>query len=327
MTRPVVLEVKNLATYFYTATGVTKAVDGVSFTLREGEVLGLVGESGSGKSMTALSLLGLVPQPGRIVAGEVLLDGEDLLRKSDDQMRAVRGSKICMILQDPMTSLNPVLRVGDQLTEAPRHEDHVSRRPAYDRAVSLLQKVRIASPKARMRNYPHQMSGGMRQRIAGAVALARNPKVLIADEPTTSLDATTQLQYLRLLKEIQETTGLAMLFITHDFGVVARICDRAAVMYAGKIVETASTTQLFSSPTHPYTSGLLKSVVNLQEDLKFLTPVEGQPPRLDSLPVGCSFAPRCPHAFDRCRVEYPPEFAVADGHMARCWLLEGAPEL
>lgn len=324
LTRPIVLDVRNLKTYFFTRSGVTKAVDGVSFTLREGEVLGLVGESGSGKSITALSLLRLVPKPGRTVGGEVILEGEDLLGKTDQEMQRLRGRKISMILQDPMTSLNPVLSIGDQLTEAPRFEDHVPRKSARGRAIDLLRKVRVSSPTARMRSYPHQMSGGMRQRVAGAIALSRSAKVLIADEPTTSLDATTQLQYLSLLKEIQEKTGLAMLFITHDFGIVARICDRAAVMYAGKIVETASTARLLSSPAHPYSAALLKSVASAHEDVKLLYSVEGQPPRLDALPRGCTFAPRCPFAMDRCRVEYPPEFVAGDEHVARCWLLDGA---
>jgi oligopeptide/dipeptide ABC transporter ATP-binding protein len=324
MARPIVLEVRNLKTYFRTRTGIAKAVDGVSFTIREGEVLGLVGESGSGKSMTALSLLRLVPEPsGRIVDGEVLLDGEDLLKKTDDEMRRIRGRRISMILQDPMTSLNPILTIGDQLTEAPRAEDHVRPDSARARAIDLLGKVRISSPADRMRNYPHQMSGGMRQRVVGAIAISRIPRVLIADEPTTSLDATTQLQYLHLLKEIQQTTGVAMLFITHDFGIVSRICDRVAVMYAGRIVETASTPELFSSPSHPYTQGLLNSVPNVHEDVEFLSSIEGHPPRVEALPPGCTFAPRCPYAFERCQSEYPPEFTVGEQHLARCWLLDG----
>jgi oligopeptide/dipeptide ABC transporter ATP-binding protein len=324
MTRPIVLDVRNLRTSFYAHSGETKAVDGVSFTLREGEVFGLVGESGCGKSVTALSLLRLVPQPGRIKSGEVFLEGEDLLKKTDDDMRKVRGRKISMILQDPMTSLNPVLNIGDQLTEAPRFEDHVPPTTAVAKALHLLQRVRISSPAERLGSYPHQLSGGMRQRVAGAIALTRMPKVLIADEPTTSLDATTQLQYLVLLKEIQRSTGLALLFITHDFGIVSRICDRAAVMYAGKIVETAPTSQLFSSPAHPYTQGLLKSLPN-NHDVEFLPSVEGQPPRMENLPPGCTFAPRCPFAFDRCRLEYPPEFMAAPEQIARCWLLAKAP--
>ena len=324
MAHKVVLEVKDLRTYFFPRSGVVKAVDGVSFDLVEGETLGVVGESASGKSVTALSILRLVPHPaGRIVGGEILLEGEDLLKKSSAEMTKIRGKKICMIQQDPMTSLNPVLSIGDQTTEALRTEDKMEQESARQRALELLERVGISAPEARMGNYPHQMSGGMRQRVVGAIAISRRPKVLIADEPTTSLDATIQLQYLRLLKEIQAETGVSIIFITHDFGIVARMCDRVAVMYAGRIVEIADVRRLFSEPAHPYTVALLRSVPDLEQEVEFLPAIEGQPPRPENLPIGCSFEPRCPLAFDRCRVEYPPEFTVAPGHSARCWMLSG----
>jgi oligopeptide/dipeptide ABC transporter ATP-binding protein len=319
---PPVLEVQELKTYFFTRTGVVKAVDGVDLYLRPGETLGIVGESGCGKSMTALSIMGLVPQPaGRIVGGRILLEGEDLLQKSSAEMQEIRGRKICMILQDPMTALNPVFTVGNQLTETLRMHPEAARKGIYGRAIELLQKVRIASPELRLGNYPHQMSGGMRQRVVGAIAIAGEPKVLIADEATTSLDATIQFQYLKLLKELQAETGLSMIFITHDFGIVAKMCDRVAVMYAGKVVETAGVRDLFNHPQHPYTQALIQSVPKVNEDVDHLYSIEGQPPALDKLPEGCSFAARCPYAFDRCLREYPAEVQIGEGHMAKCWKL------
>ena len=318
-----VLQVEDLRTHFFTRTGVVKAVDGVSFDLKSGETLGIVGESGSGKSMTALSIMRLVPEPGgRIVGGRIMFDGQDLVEMSGGDMSEIRGRDICMILQDPMTSLNPVLSVGDQLTETFRSDAAGPGRAVWDRAVQLLQMVRIPAPEIRMRAFPHQMSGGMRQRVVGAIAISRSPKVLIADEPTTSLDATIQLQYLRLLKDIQAETGAAIIFITHDFGIVARMCDRVAVMYAGKIVEIADVDDLFYRPQHPYTQALLGSVPDLEEDVEWLTSIDGQPPQLDNMPVGCSFQPRCIHAFDRCEEEYPPEYLVGNKHIARCWRLD-----
>ena len=318
-----VLQVEDLRTHFFTRTGVVKAVDGVSFDLKAGETLGIVGESGSGKSMTALSIMRLVPEPGgRIVGGRIMFDGEDLVELSGNDMSDIRGRDICMILQDPMTSLNPVLSVGDQLTETFRSDAAGPARAVWDRAVQLLQMVRIPAPDIRMRAFPHQMSGGMRQRVVGAIAISRSPKVLIADEPTTSLDATIQLQYLRLLKDIQAETGAAIIFITHDFGIVARMCDRVAVMYAGKIVEIADVEDLFYKPQHPYTQALLGSVPDLEEDVEWLTSIQGQPPQLDQMPVGCSFQPRCEYAFDRCDEEYPPEYTVGNKHIARCWRLD-----
>jgi len=318
-----ILEVEDLKTHFFTRSGVVKAVDGISFQVGRGETLGIVGESGSGKSMTAWSILGLVPQPaGRIVGGKITYLGEDLLEKNESEMRDIRGKGICMVMQDPLTSLNPVFTIGNQLLESLRMDSKESKPTLMQKAAQLLANVRIPAPESRLSVFPHQMSGGMRQRVVGAIAMARSPNLLIADEPTTSLDATIQLQYLRLLKEIQAETGTAILFITHDFGVVARMCDRVAVMYAGKIVEQASVLELFDNPQHPYTEALLKSVPNLNDDVDFLPSIEGQPPTLDDLPEGCAFAPRCPHAFDKCNV-YPGESFIGQDHVASCWRLDG----
>jgi len=323
---PIVLEVKDLHAYLYTRWGVVRAVDGVSFALREGETLGLVGESGCGKTMTGLSVLRLLPEPaGRIVQGQVLLEGEDLVTKSEAEMRRVRGRRISMILQDPQTSLNPVFTIGDQLVEALRML-HVDGKPALaHRAEEALRRVKVAAPEQRMRAYPHQMSGGMKQRVVGAIAVAGEPRVLIADEPTTALDVTIQLQYLALLKEMQARTRLAMLFITHDFGIVARMCDRVAVMYAGRIVESGPTRALFRAPRHPYTEALMASVPRMEASVERLPSIEGQPPSLHDLPIGCRFAPRCRYADDRCRHEYPPTLPVGVAHEAACWRVEPSP--
>ena len=313
---------KDLRTWLFTKWGVVKAVDGVSFTLAEGETLGLVGESGCGKSMTALSILKLQPRPaGRIVGGQILLRGQDLVPKSEGEMRAIRGRDISMILQDPMQSLNPVFTVGDQIAEAFRIHQGLHGRALWERARDMLSRVRIPSPEVRMRAYPHQMSGGMRQRVVGAVSLACRPAVLIADEPTTSLDVTIQAQYLRLLTRLQDEMGLALIFITHDFGIVAKMCDRVAVMYAGRIVESAPVRELFNHPQHPYTVALLSSVPRVDERIDRLTAIEGHPPPLHALPPGCPFAPRCRDARDRCRRDYPPEVTMADGHRVSCWNL------
>jgi oligopeptide/dipeptide ABC transporter ATP-binding protein len=319
-----VLDVQNLKTYFFTRTGVVKAVDGVSFSLMPGETLGIVGESGSGKSMTALSLMRLVPQPaGRIVDGKILFQGEDLVEKTQSEMQDIRGRDICMILQDPMTSLNPVFSIGNQLIETVRQGERQSSSGLKARAIELLQKVKIASPETRMNAYPHQMSGGMRQRVVGAIAIAGAPKVLIADEATTSLDATIQYQYLTLLKELQAETGMSIIFITHDFGIVAKMCDRVAVMYAGRVAENSDVRELFNNPAHPYTEALMRSVPNVDEEVEYLYSIEGQPPALDNLPPGCTFAPRCPYVFDRCNEEFPDLFHVGEGHSATCWKLAG----
>jgi len=317
-----VLDVQNLKTHFFTRTGVVKAVDGVSFSLMPGETLGIVGESGSGKSMTALSLMRLVPQPaGRIVDGKILFQGEDLVEKTQSEMQDIRGRDICMILQDPMTSLNPVFSIGNQLTETVQQGERQSGSGLKARAIELLEKVKIASPETRMAAYPHQMSGGMRQRVVGAIAIAGAPKVLIADEATTSLDATIQYQYLALLKELQAETGMSIIFITHDFGIVAKMCDRVAVMYAGRVAENSDVRELFNNPAHPYTEALMRSVPNVDEEVEYLYSIEGQPPALDNLPPGCTFAPRCPHVFDRCNEAFPDLVHVGEGHSATCWKL------
>ncbi|HET7341373.1 MAG TPA: ABC transporter ATP-binding protein [Methylomirabilota bacterium] len=322
-----VLDVRDLQAHLQTRWGLVRAVDGVSFAVRAGETLGLVGESGSGKTMTALSLLRLLPRPaGRIVGGQVLLDGEDLLAKSEREMRRVRGRRISMILQDPQTSLNPVFTVGDQLVEALRatHRPE-SRDGLWRRAAEALARVHVPAPAERLRAFPHQMSGGMKQRVVGAIALASEPRVLVADEPTTALDVTIQLQYLALLKELQERLRLAMLFITHDFGIVARICDRVAVMYAGRIVEQGPVRTLFRSPAHPYTRALMASVPRMEARVERLPSIEGQPPALHRLPAGCRFAPRCGLAVERCRTEYPPIAVVGPAHETACWRAEPSP--
>jgi oligopeptide/dipeptide ABC transporter ATP-binding protein len=316
------LEVRDLRTWFFTRWGVVKAVDGVSFTLGAAETLGLVGESGCGKSMTALSILKLQPRPaGRIVGGQVLLQGDDLVPKSEREMREIRGRQISMILQDPMQSLNPVFTIGEQIAEALRIHQGLQGRSLWQHAREMLSRVKIPSPDLRLAAYPHQMSGGMRQRVVGAISLSCQPAILIADEPTTSLDVTIQAQYLKLLKSLQEEMGLALIFITHDFGIVAKMCDRVAVMYAGRIVESAGVRDLFNHPRHPYTVALLGSVPRVDQKIDRLASIEGQPPPLYALPRGCPFAPRCPDARERCRQEYPPEVAVDDGHRVSCWKL------
>ena len=323
---PVVLEVRGLRAYLHTRWGIVRAVDGVSFSLRAGETLGLVGESGCGKTMTGLSIVRLLPEPaGRIVEGQVLLDGEDLVTKSESEMRRVRGRRVSMILQDPQTSLNPVFTIGDQILEALRLHRTDGGGSLTSRAEEALRRVKVAAPEQRMRAYPHQMSGGMKQRVVGAIAVAGEPSVLIADEPTTALDVTIQLQYLALLKEIQARTGLAMLFITHDFGIVARMCDRVAVMYAGRIVEMGPTRALFRAPRHPYTEALMASVPRMEGTVARLPSIEGQPPPLHNLPSGCRFADRCAYVDDRCRREYPPTMPVGPAHEAACWRIEPSP--
>ena len=320
MTQPV-LDVRGLRTHLVTRWGTVKAVDGVSFSVSEGETLGLVGESGSGKSMTCLSIVRLVPRPAaRILGGTVLLDGEDLLTKSEPEMQRIRGRKIAMILQDPMSSLNPVFSIGMQVREPVAMYHKLRGRALIERAAGLLASVRIPSPRARLRAFPHQLSGGMRQRVVGAIAIAAPPRLLIADEPTTSLDLTIQAQYLALLEELQERHRLALIFITHNLGIVSRICDRVAVMYAGRIVEMGPVRQLFTVPAHPYTRALLDSIPRFGAKIERLAAIEGQPPDLARLPGGCAFAPRCPQVMDRCRAEAPPEFTVREGHVTRCWL-------
>ncbi len=314
------LRVKDLRTHFFTRWGTVKAVDGVSFDLEKGETLGIVGESGCGKSITCLSLMRLVPQPaGRIVGGEILLEGEDLLKKSEREMRRIRGEKVSMILQDPMTSLNPVFTIGNQVKEAIKLHRPIKGRRLVERAVEMLRLVRISAPQERLRNWPHQLSGGMRQRVVTAISIASEPKLLIADEPTTALDATIQVQILRLLSTLQEETGLALIFVTHDLGIVARMCNRVAVMYAGKIVEMAHVRDLFNHTAHPYTQGLMRAIPHVDQKPLRLTSIEGEPPRLHQIPTGCAFAPRCPFVGDACRRDLPiPAVEIGDGHRVHC---------
>lgn len=319
----IVLEVNDLQTYFVTRWGVVKAVDGVSFNLRKGETLGIVGESGSGKSVTVLSMMRLVPSPpGHIVGGEVFLEGENILELPEKDMEKVRGSRIAMVLQDPMTALNPVFDIEDQVGEALKIHEGLKGQSLKETVVDMLRKVRIPAPDVRMKDYPHQLSGGMRQRVVGAIGISCNPAVLIADEPTTSLDATIQAQYLRLLRELQESTGVGIIFITHDFGIVAKMCDRVAVMYAGKIVEQGDVRQIFNNPQHPYTEALINSVPKMEENVERLYSIPGNPPNLWELKTECSFADRCPKVMDKCRESYPPTYEIGQGQVAACWLLE-----
>jgi len=324
MAQPV-LELKQLQTYFFSAQGtrIVKAVDGVSFTLNEGGTLGIVGESGSGKTVTSMSILRLLPPAARIVGGEIWFQGENLLTKSEAEMRDLRGSQLTMILQDPMMSLNPLFTIGEQIAEPLRIHRRMRGTGLLERIKELLRGVRIPSPEVRLREYPHQMSGGMRQRIVGAIGISCEPRLLIADEPTTSLDVTIQAQYLNLLKDIQKQSRLAMIFITHNIGIVAKMCDDVGVMYAGKLVERAPVRTIFNQPAHPYTEALLHAVPSLTDRSPRLWSIEGQPPDLANPPAGCPFNPRCPKAEDRCRREVPPEFQVGENHYTRCWLWEG----
>jgi peptide/nickel transport system ATP-binding protein len=313
------LEVRDLRTYIYTRRGIVKAVDGASFSVHAGETLGIVGESGSGKSMTCLSILRLVPEPGgRIVGGEIAFDGQNLLTKNPEEMRQLRGSRIAMILQDPMASLNPAMTVGEQIAETLSLHRGLRGHALHERVLELLRQVRISDPERRVHAYPHQMSGGIRQRVAGAIAISCQPSLLIADEPTTSLDVTIQAQYLRLLKEIQRETNLALVFVTHDLGIVAKLCDRVAVMYAGRIVETGRTRDIFNRPRHPYTIGLLNCLPTLNRGRTPLTAIEGQPPDLANVPPGCSFTPRCPMAESRCHQTRPELDPVEPYHYVAC---------
>jgi oligopeptide/dipeptide ABC transporter ATP-binding protein len=322
---PPLLVVEDLKTHFFTRRGVTKAVDGVSFTLRAGETLALVGESGSGKSVTCLSLVRLVPEPaGRIVGGRILLDGEDLLGKSPAEMRRIRGKQIAMVLQDPMTSLNPALTIGTQVSEVVRLHQGLRGPSLRQRVLEALSRLRIPGADSRLRHYQHQLSGGMRQRVSSAIAMSCAPRLLIADEPTTSLDVTIQAQYLDLLKEVQAASGVAVILVTHDFGIVAANADRVAVMYAGKIVEIGTTLDVFNHPAHPYTRALLRCLPDVELKHARLVEIGGQPPDLTRLPPGCPFAPRCPERQPRCDSEYPPAVSVKNGHVAHCWVAVGA---
>jgi oligopeptide/dipeptide ABC transporter ATP-binding protein len=318
-----VLSVEGLKTYFSTKAGMVKAVDGISFSVLEGEALGLAGESGCGKSITCLSILRLVPEPaGRIVSGKILFQGEDLLDKNEREMEKVRGKKIAMILQDPLMSLNPVYTIGNQVAESFRLDGEKTGRAAIrDKVVGVLKRVKIPSAERRLGDYPFQFSGGMRQRTAAAIAIARSPKLLIADEPTTSLDVTIQDQFLRLLKEMQQQNNMGLILVTHDLGIVAESCDRVVVMYAGKIAETGTVKRVFENPAHPYTQALMQALPKIGGRRKRLYQIEGEPPNLSSLPPGCSFHPRCPMRMEICLKDSPPLSPIAGDGGAACWLL------
>lgn len=315
-----ILEVKNLKTHFFSSKRVIKAVDGVDFEVEKGKTLGIVGESGSGKSITSLSIMRLIAEPpGKIVDGEILFKGKNLLHETEEGMRNMRGNKISMIFQEPMTSLNPVFTVGEQIAEAFRIHQKLPRREAWNKAVEMLRIVGIPSPEKRARQEPHELSGGMRQRVMIAMALACNPELLIADEPTTALDVTIQAQILDLLKNLQDQLGTAVIMITHDMGVVSETCDHVAVMYCGKIVEHTDVDSLFENPKHPYTQGLLRSIPLVDRDVEELETIPGTVPSPDDLPAGCSFAPRCPFAAEICKCEEPPLFDSSQDKV-RCWM-------
>lgn len=315
-----ILEVKGLKTYFTTKHGTSKAVDGIDFSLHKGETLGIVGESGCGKSMTSLSILRLIPSPpGKIAGGSILFKGKDLVSISEDEMRQIRGNEISMIFQEPMTSLNPVIPVGEQIAEAIRLHQKLGKKAAWEKAVEMLKLVGIPSPEKRAKQEPFQLSGGMRQRVMIAMALACTPEVLIADEPTTALDVTIQAQIIELIKDLQSKLGMGVIMITHDLGVVAETCDRVVVMYAGNIVEHASVDQIFANPKHPYTQGLLNSLPKINEDVEELNTIDGNVPSPYNMPAGCRFASRCSHVKEICTSQNPDLVDLDDGNQVRCW--------
>ncbi|GGG03621.1 peptide ABC transporter ATP-binding protein [Paenibacillus abyssi] len=315
-----VLEIRDLRTSYFTEGGEVKAVDGISLNVPKGKTLGIVGESGSGKSIMALSILRLIFNPGRIVAGELLYNGADLLKKSEKQMRSIRGNNISMIFQEPMTSLNPVYTVGEQIAEVYQIHENMNKKQAMSKAVDMLRLVGIPSPEKRVHQYPFELSGGMRQRIMIAIALACNPDVLIADEPTTALDVTIQAQILELIKDLQQKLHMSVIIITHDLGVVAETCDDVAVMYCGKVVEYADVRTLFTAPKHPYTVGLLNSLPRHDVDKEELEAIKGSVPSPFELPEGCRFAPRCPHAAKICFEQLPELNKLEDRSQVRCWI-------
>ncbi len=328
-----ILEVRDLRTSFFTGNFEVKAVDGVNFSVPKGKTLGIVGESGSGKSITSLSILRLIQEPGKIVGGEVLFKGENLVNKSEAQMRKIRGNEISMIFQEPMTSLNPVYTVGQQIGESFQIHEGVSKKKSIERSIEMLKLVGIPSPEKRVHQYPHELSGGMRQRVMIAMALACNPELLIADEPTTALDVTIQAQILDLMKELQDRLGMSIIMITHDLGVVAETCDYVAVMYCGKVIEYAHVNELFKNPRHPYTVGLLNSLPRHDIDLEDeeLSVIRGSVPNPTDMPKGCRFSPRCPHASDICRDRLPNLEEDENGNQIRCWIYsdewDGDPEV
>ena len=314
-----ILQVKNLKTYFHTEAGLVKAVNDVSFNVEKGKTLGIVGESGCGKSITSLSIMGLVERPGKIEGGEILFEGEDLLKMTEAKMRNIRGKKIAMIFQEPMTSLNPVYTIGQQLIEALLLHEKMTKQEAKARAIEMLKLVKIPLAERRFDEYPHQLSGGMRQRVMIAMALACQPQILIADEPTTALDVTIQAQILDLIRELNESMGTSVVFITHDLGVVSELCDTVIVMYTGHIVEQAPVKELFESPKHPYTKGLLNAIPKITRERNPLETIEGMVPNPTERIEGCSFSPRCPYATDQSRKAEPPMAELSDGRLVRCW--------
>lgn len=320
-TTKTLLQVNDLYAQFigFGGTRVVKAIDGISFSLEQGETLGLVGESGCGKTTTCHAIFRLLPGAGKIVSGSIEFDGQDLMQISEGEMRNIRGRDMGMILQDPMASLDPLFTIMDQVGEPAYHHRGMRRSALKERIIDLLRAVRIPSPDIRMREFPHQMSGGMRQRIVGAISLAGGPKLIVADEPTTNLDVTIQLQYLNLLRDLQRETGVSLIFVTHNLGIVAKMCDKVAVMYAGKIVEQGNVREIYNNPKHPYTQALIKSIPKLgNKDPLYVIP--GQPPNLADLPTGCAFHPRCPYATDQCINEEPPYISFMNGHQSKCWL-------
>lgn len=322
MSKQVLLDVQDLKTYFYTENGVVPSVDGVSFQINKGETVGIVGESGSGKSVTSLSIMGLLSKPGKIVGGKIQFDGQDLVSLSQREMRRIRGNEISMIFQEPLTSLNPVFTVGFQIAEAIRLHQKANKAEAKEKTIELLKKVGIPRPDKVYSSYPHALSGGMRQRVMIAMALSCNPKLLIADEPTTALDVTIQAQILHLMKQLIRDYGTSIIMITHDLGVVAEMVDRVIVMYAGQVVEQTDVFTLFSQPRHPYTLGLLKSTPKIHELKAELESIEGTVPNPSNMPKGCRFAPRCPYAMDKCVKDVPRLEVLNPGHQVRCWLHE-----
>ena len=317
------LEIKDEKLSFFTPAGEVKALNGVSFSMNEGEVLGIVGESGSGKSVTAYSIMGLTAYPGKLIGGTIYFNGHQIEKMSEKEMRKIRGNEVSIIFQDPMTSLNPVYTIGNQITEVIRLHTGKSKKEAYDRAKELLELVGINEPTKRLKQYPHELSGGMRQRVMIAIALACEPKLLIADEPTTALDVTIQAQILELMQELRQKLGMSIIMITHDLGVVASMCERIAVMYAGHIVEYGTADEIFSEPKHEYTKGLINSIPKLSaQEIERLVPIEGQPVDLLNPPAGCPFAPRCANCMKICLREMPPKTELSDTHYSHCWLLQ-----
>lgn len=317
------LEIKDEKLSFFTPAGEVKALNGVSFSMNEGEVLGIVGESGSGKSVTAYSIMGLTAYPGKLIGGTIYFNGHQIEKMSEKEMRKIRGNEVSIIFQDPMTSLNPVYTIGNQITEVIRLHTGKSKKEAYDRAKELLELVGINEPTKRLKQYPHELSGGMRQRVMIAIALACEPKLLIADEPTTALDVTIQAQILELMQELRQKLGMSIIMITHDLGVVASMCERIAVMYAGHIVEYGTADEIFYEPKHEYTKGLINSIPKLSaQEIERLVPIEGQPVDLLNPPAGCPFASRCANCMKICLREMPPKTELSDTHYSHCWLLQ-----